>query len=62
MASINFLLKSCSNCLGVKEGRFQIWGNSVVAETLVANATAKLKIVEKLCSKLSVRVGFQFES
>ena len=54
--------KSFCNCLRLKEGRFQILDNLVVAETLVANVTAKLKIVEQIYSKLSVRVVFQSKS
>ena len=46
----------------MKESRFEIGGNPVVTGTLVANATAKLKVMYQICSKLSVRIVCQFLS
>lgn len=34
----------------------------MVVGTIVANVTAKLKILEQICSKLTIRIVFQFVS
>ena len=62
MAPTNLFLESLGNCFRMKESRFEIGGNPVVTGTLVANATAKLKVMYQICSKLSVRIVCQFLS
>ena len=62
MASTDLFQERLSDCIWVKESRFQIWDAFVVVWTLIANATAKLKIMDRIRSKLTIRVIHKFLS